>query len=91
MEVMNSLLVWSLLVVSMYLPVAEAFPVCAVVELAQLSASLGQEKVDLVEPLMIFHFLCKENLSEMLIFFNKDQHQLIRKMLGHLCTIFNKT
>lgn len=73
---MNSLLVWSLLVVSMYLPVAEAFTVSAVVELAQLSASLGQEKLTQVESLMVLNFLCKENLSEMLSFFNKDQHQL---------------
>lgn len=59
----------------MYLPVAEASAVYAAVELAQLPVSLGQEKVDLkVEPLTIFHFLYKENLSEMLSFFNKDQH-----------------
>lgn len=53
---MNSLLVWSLLVVSMYLPVAEASAVYAAVELAQLPVSLGQEKVDLSGTTYYFSF-----------------------------------
>lgn len=41
------MLMWSVLVVFMYLPVDGVCAVCAVVELEQLSTVLGQKEVDL--------------------------------------------
>lgn len=75
----------------MYLPVAEAFAVSAVVELAQLSASLGRGKVDSSGITDGSSFSLQKHSLRNAELFQQRPTPVVKKMLGHLCAIFSKT
>lgn len=63
---------------------------CAVVELAQLSVSLGQEKVDLSGTTGDFSFSLQRKALRDAELFQQRPTSVVRKMLGDLCAFFSK-